>query len=51
MPLFATMMNSLVYSGSGISAVPSVPFSLSLIMPELPLGTWACIFPAFLILC
>ena len=44
MLLLAVIMNSLgvvllLYSGSGISAISSVPFSLNLIMPALSLGT------------
>ena len=55
MLLLAVIMNSLgvvllLYSGSGISAISSVPFSLNLIMPALSLGTWTYIFQAFLIL-
>ena len=42
MLLLAVIMNSLgvvllLYSGSGISAISSVPFSLNLIMPALSL--------------
>lgn len=51
----AVVMNSmgvvlLLHSGSGISAISSVPFSLNKIMPFLSLGTWTYIFQAFLIL-
>ena len=55
MLFLAVVMNSLgvvllLYSGAGISAISSVPFSLNLIMPALSLGTWTYIFQAFLIL-
>ncbi len=55
MLLLAVIMNSLgvvllLYSGSGISAISSVPFSLNLIMPALSLGTWTYLFQAFLVL-
>ena len=40
----------LLHSGSGISAISSVPFSLNRIMPFLSLGTWTYIFQAFLII-
>ena len=39
----------LLHSGSGISAISSVPFSLNTIMPFLSLGTWTYIFQALLI--
>ncbi len=55
MLLLAVIMNSLgvvllLYSGSGISAISSVPFSLNLIMPALSLGTWTYLFQALLVL-
>ena len=45
----AVVMNSmgvvlLLHSGSGISAISSVPFSLNKIMPFLSLGTWTYIY-------
>lgn len=54
MLLLAVILNSLgvvllLYSGSGISAISSVPFSLNLIMPTLSLGTWTYIFQALVL--
>ena len=40
----------MLYSQSGISAVSSVPFAFSLVLPQLTLGTWTYIFQSLLIL-
>lgn len=40
----------MLYSGSGISAISSVPYSLSLVLPQLSLGTWTYLFQGLLIL-
>lgn len=39
----------MLYSGSGISAISSVPYAFSEVLPELTLGTWTYIFQALLI--
>lgn len=51
----ATVINTfgvvlMLYSGSGISAISSVPYSLSLVLPQLSLGTWTYLFQGLLIL-
>lgn len=53
--LFAVIINSfgvvlMLYSGSGISAISSVPFALSETIPTLSLGTWTYIFQGLLVL-
>lgn len=52
--LIAVIINSfsvvlMLYSGSGISAISSVPFAFSESFPRLTLGTWTYIFQAILI--
>ena len=52
--LLVIIMNSfgvvlMLYSGSGISAISSVPYAFSEVFPFLSLGTWAYIFQAILI--
>ena len=52
--LIAVIINSfsvvlMLYSGSGISAISSVPFAFSEAFPRLTLGTWTYIFQALLI--
>lgn len=37
-------------SGSGISAISSVPYAFSLVLPQLSLGTWTYIFQSLMIL-
>ena len=34
----------MLYSNSGISAISSVPYAFSLVLPQLSLGTWTYIF-------
>lgn len=51
----AVMINSLavimmLYSGSGISAISSVPYAFEKVFPVITLGTWTYIFQALLIL-
>ena len=51
---FAIIINSLgvvlmLYSGSGISAISSVPFAFSKVLPNFSLGTWTYIFQGLLI--
>lgn len=53
--LIAILINSfgvvlMIYSGSGISAISSVPFAFSEILPQLSLGTWTYIFQGILII-
>lgn len=48
------LLNSLgvvmmLYSGSGISAISSVPYAIHLVLPHLTLGTWTYIFQALLV--
>lgn len=48
------LLNSLgvvmmLYSGSGISAISSVPYAIQLVLPRLSLGTWTYIFQALLV--
>ena len=40
----------MLYSGSGISAISSVPFAFSEVLPQLSLGTWTYIFQGLLVL-
>ena len=52
--LLVIIMNSfgvvlMLYSGSGISAISSVPYAFSEVFPFLSLGTWTYIFQAILI--
>ena len=51
----ATITNSfgvvlMLYSGSGISAISSVPFAFSEVFPKLSLGTWTYLFQGLLVL-
>lgn len=51
----AVLINSLgvvlmLYSNAGISAISSVPFAFSQVLPQLSLGTWTYIFQGLLIL-
>ena len=53
--LIVILINSLgvvlmLMSGSGISAISSVPYAFSLVLPRLTLGTWTYIFQGSLIL-
>ena len=53
--LLAVVINSfgvvlMLYSGSGISAISSVPFAMSEVLPALSLGTWTYIFQGLLVL-
>lgn len=53
--LLVVVINSLgvvlmLYSGSGISAISSVPFAFSEVLPGLSLGTWTYIFQGLLVL-
>ena len=50
----AVVINSLgvllmLHSGSGISAISSVPYAFQLVLPKLTLGTWTYLFQALLI--
>ena len=52
--LLAVVINSLgvvlmLYSGSGISAISSVPFAFSEVLPALSLGTWTYLFQGLLV--
>lgn len=40
----------MLYSGSGISAISSVPYAFSEVLPKVTLGTWTYIFQGLLIL-
>jgi len=40
----------MLYSGSGISAISSLPFAFSEVLPALSLGTWTYIFQGLLVL-
>ena len=40
----------MLYSGSGISAISSVPYAFSLALPFFSLGTWTYIFQGLLVL-
>ena len=51
----AVCINSLgvvlmLYSGAGISAISSVPFAFSEVLPRLTLGTWTYLFQGLLVL-
>ena len=51
----AVIMNTfgvvlMLYSGSGISAISSVPFAFSEVFTHLSLGTWTYLFQGLLIL-
>ena len=53
--LLAVAINSfgvvlMLYSGAGISAISSVPFAFSEVLPALSLGTWTYIFQGLLVL-
>ena len=53
--LIVILINSLgvvlmLMSGSGISAISSVPYAFSLVLPRLTLGTWSYVFQGSLIL-
>ncbi len=53
--LVAVVINSfgvvlMLYSGTGISAISSVPFAFSEVLPRLSLGTWTYLFQGLLIL-
>lgn len=53
--LLAVVINSfgvvlMLYSGAGISAISSVPFAFSEVLPALSLGTWTYIFQGLLVL-
>ncbi|MDO4288818.1 MAG: DUF6198 family protein [Eubacterium sp.] len=53
--LVIVVINSLgvvlmLYSGSGISAISSVPYAFSEVLPALSLGTWTYIFQGLLVL-
>lgn len=53
--LLIVIMNSfgvvlMLYSGSGISAISSVPYAFSEVFPQLTLGTWTYLFQGLLIL-
>ena len=39
----------MLYSGAGISAISSVPFAFSEVLPQLTLGTWTYIFQGLLV--
>ena len=52
--LLAVVINSfgvvlMLYSGSGISAISSVPFAFSEVLPALSLGTWTYLFQGLLV--
>lgn len=40
----------MLYSGSGISAISSVPYAFSEVLPRLSLGTWTYLFQGLLVL-
>ena len=53
--LFAVAINSfgvvlMLYSGTGISAISSVPYAFSCVFPAITLGTWTYIFQGLLVL-
>ena len=53
--LFAIIINSIgvllmLQSGSGISAISSVPYAFSEVFPKLTLGTWTYIFQGLLVI-
>lgn len=52
--LIAVIINSfgvvlMLYSGAGISAISSVPYAFSEVIPKLSLGTWTYIFQGLLV--
>ena len=52
--LLAVVINSfgvvlMLYSGSGISAISSVPYAFSDVFPALTLGTWTYLFQGLLV--
>ncbi len=52
--LITVFINSLgvvlmLYSGAGISAISSVPYAFSEVLPHLSLGTWTYIFQGILV--
>ena len=40
----------MLYSGTGISAISSVPYAFSCVFPKISLGTWTYIFQGLLVL-
>ena len=53
--LLVVMINSIgvllmLQSGSGISAISSVPYAFSEVFPKLTLGTWTYIFQGLLVI-
>lgn len=53
--IVVVLINSLgvvlmLYSGSGISAISSVPYAFSLVLPAVTLGTWTYLFQGLLVL-
>lgn len=53
--LIAVIINSfgvvlMLYSGAGISAISSVPYAFSEVLPFLSLGTWTYIFQGVLVM-
>ena len=51
----SVVMNALgvllmLHSGSGISAISSVPYAMNLVWPQLTLGTWTYLFQGALVL-
>lgn len=53
--LLAVFINSfgvvlMLYSGSGISAISSVPYAFSDVFPQITLGTWTYLFQGLLVL-
>ena len=53
--LAAVIINSfgvvlMLYSGAGISAISSVPYAFSKVLPHISLGTWTYIFQGILII-
>lgn len=40
----------MLHSGSGISAISSVPYAFSVVIPKISLGTWTYIFQGILVL-
>ena len=52
--VLAVIINSIgvllmLHSGSGISAISSVPYAFNLVLPKLSLGTWTYIFQGLLV--
>ena len=52
--VLAVIINSIgvllmLHSGSGISAISSVPYAFNLVLPTLSLGTWTYIFQGLLV--